>query len=244
MDYQDYLTGISFRFLQPDTKVNKNFAKILSDLSRVGFPLQFWNTVLPENDKATKRALRKVCRVPKMSTFAMGAIINRGVSQMPEGHIYVNVGVWQGFTFFAGLVNNEDKHCVGIDNFSRPDGQHNGDIAFPKWFKKFGSENHHFYEMDYRDYFKNIHKESIGFYLYDGEHSYNNQFESLEIAEPFLAKDCIIMIDDINKDDPYKATMDFIKARPNQYKILLDTKTYANCHPTFWDGVMVFQKVV
>ncbi len=33
----------------------------------------------------------------------------QGVSQMPENHAIVNVGVWHGFTFLSGLVNNGQK---------------------------------------------------------------------------------------------------------------------------------------
>ncbi len=242
MNFADYLCGISFRFIKPQTPLLKPLAQFLDGLSRLGFPLERWIAKLPSDDKHMKRTLRGICRIPKMSTFALGAIINRCVSQMPDNQVYVNVGVWHGFTFLSGLINNDHKKCVGIDNFSRKI-QHGERKKFPLRFNKYKSDNHRFYEMDYLQYFAEIHKEPIGFYLYDGWHRYNSQLESLEVAEPFFAKDCIIFIDDANEDDTRNATMDFLASRPNRYDILLDGTTYCNRHPTYWNGVLIFQKV-
>lgn len=47
-----------------------------------------------------------------MSTFAIGAIINRAVRQMPSNTGYVNVGRWHGFTLLAGMLGNAKKRCI------------------------------------------------------------------------------------------------------------------------------------
>lgn len=108
MNYSDFLTGISFRFIKPKTRMPRRLARLLNKSSRLGIPLEQWITTLLEEDGYMKRTLNDLCKVPKMSSFAMGAIIHRGVSLMPKDQAFVNVGVWHGFTFLCGMINNPD----------------------------------------------------------------------------------------------------------------------------------------
>jgi len=96
--------------------------------------------------------------------------------------------------------------------------------------------------MDYREYFAKIHSGTIGFYIYDGYHSYESQMMGLKLAEPFIGENCIILVDDTNEGDPREATLDFISRGRTKYQMLLDVKTRGNKHPTFWNGIMVFRK--
>ena len=58
----------------------------------------------------TQSVLKSLCRqVPHMSTLAIAAILNHAVRQMPVEHVYLNIGIWKGFSFAAGLVGNENK---------------------------------------------------------------------------------------------------------------------------------------
>ncbi|MDQ7035634.1 MAG: class I SAM-dependent methyltransferase [Anaerolineae bacterium] len=175
-----------------------------------------------------------------MSTYAMAAIINEAVRRIAPDTAFVNIGVWHGFTFLSGLIGNGDKHCIGIDNFSEYGGPKE---AFYKRFEKYSSSSHDFYEMDYIDYFATLHETPIGFFIYDGNHSYENQCQALTLAEPFFADDCIIMVDDTNYEAVRRANEDFIKHSPHNYEILFDQPTYCNHHPTFWNGVTIIRRV-
>jgi hypothetical protein len=97
--------------------------------------------------------------------------------------------------------------------------------------------------MDYKDYFAGVHRESIGFYIYDGEHSYQNQLDGLRVAEPFFAPGCLVMVDDTNDPEPRQATADFVKASSNKYETILDVTTSENHHPTWWNGVILLRRV-
>ncbi|MDA5108933.1 class I SAM-dependent methyltransferase [Brevibacillus thermoruber] len=234
MNHSDFLAGISFRSIQPTDQLPGNM--FFAD----DFALQSTNTVLPADGLRLTENIRSVWDIPKMSTFAIGAILNRFVSQLAPGHTYVNVGVWNGFTFLAGLVNHPDKTCIGIDNFSGFGGPRD---RFQYFFQRHKSENHSFHEMDYVEYFKRVHKEPIGCYLFDGPHDYHNQLQAMQIAEPYFANGCVILVDDTNWADPRRATLDFIASRPGRYRILLDAPTAGNGHPTYWNGLIVFQHV-
>jgi Methyltransferase domain/Glycosyl transferase family 2 len=245
MDCATYLSSLSFTFVQPEdgrhdgwyelARAGREPAKVL-DLPFA--PLDICNTTLPEPQWPMREALRDLCEVQRMSTLAIGGLINHAVAHMPEDRAYVNVGVWHGFTFLAGMLGNPRRACVGIDNFSDFGGPRE---RFMGRFEELKGPAHAFYEMDYREYFEQLHREPIGVYLYDGNHEYENQQRGLEIAEPYFADGCIVLVDDTNWQPPRDATIDFVAESEREYELLLDCTTPDHPHPTFWNGLMVFQ---
>jgi hypothetical protein len=237
-DYERFIKNVGFRYYGPLSRL-KGFRR-LSDLAeKFNILFEIVNTRLPNDGREIKQRLGQLCDMPRMSTFAIGAIINHTVSQMPRDVCFVNVGVWNGFTLLSGIAGNPDKRCIGVDNFSEFGGPKE---QFVRRFNELKSEEHHFYEMDYREYFAKFHTGEIGFYIYDGNHSYENQMIGLKLAEPFFAKNCTVLVDDTNGIDPREATLDFINQSESKYAMLLDVKTRANKHPTFWNGIMVFRR--
>jgi hypothetical protein len=173
-----------------------------------------------------------------MSTFAIGAMINQAVAQLPDGQAFLNIGVWHGYTFFSGLAGNENKRCIGVDNFSLKNSPR---AQFLKRFERFASSRHSFHEMDFREYLTRVHRTPIGFYLFDGPHHYSDQLEGLQLAEHHFAENCIVMVDDCNWDQVHGANLDFMQKSPNEYRLLLDKRTPKSGHPTYWNGLMIFQ---
>lgn len=238
MTLYDYIRRIAFRFVQPDTRVLPVGFDQVSQRLKLGVWFEILNTRLPEHNREMQDRLKEICFIPKMSTYAVGAIINHAVQQMKPGHTFVNIGVWRGFTLLSGMVGNETKCCVGVDNFSEYGGPKD---EFFGQFRKYRSRNHQFYEMDYIDYFRCYDGAPIGVFIYDGNHSYENQRRALELAEPYFSDDCIILIDDINYDEVHQATCDFVKHSKQRYHTLFHQETYCNSHPTFWNGITVMQ---
>jgi len=236
----DYRKQISFRFVQPRTRLPKGYGEVSKLFRWVGLPMDILNTRLPQGAVKVPAILRELCGIPRMSTIGISALINWAVSRMPDDQSFVNVGVWHGYTFLSGIASNPGKLAAGIDNFSLFGGPRD---AFGRRFEQYKGPRHTFHEMDYREYFQKVHRGPIGFYIYDGDHSYENQLEGLRIAEPFLAKDSLVLIDDTNRDAARQATLDFVSQREGRFRVILDEPTARNCHPTFWDGIMVLQKV-
>src|SRR5204863_1771149 len=135
------------------------------------------------------------------------AMINRAVAQMSADAVFLNIGVWNGFSLLAGMAANEDKTCIGVDNFSEFGGPRS---AFMSRFEHQRSARHAFHEVDYRTYFDAMHRAPIGVYFYDGDHSYEHQLLGLQMAAPYLADDCIIFVDDTNTQAPRAATHAFL----------------------------------
>jgi hypothetical protein len=239
-NFVDYISRITFRFIKPHTPwLPMGFARF-TPWRRFGTALELANTKIPYCEGEMKTDLRKICDIPRMSTFAIGAIVNEGVSVMKEAEVFVNVGVWHGFTLLSGMVNNARKRCIGVDDFSEFGGPRK---AFLRRFNSYKRPNHEFYEMHYLDYFSNAHEGKIGFYLYDGNHSYEDQISALRAAEPFFSERCLILIDDANYSEVREAAMDFISSSSHEYRTLLDRTTFCNHHPTFWNGIMILRRI-
>mgnify|MGYP001166270266 FL=1 len=200
----------------------------------------FSNLLLSQanEDLDLKKAL---LMIESMSTYAIGYVINRICKNLSSNQLFLNIGVWKGFSLVSAMINTKCE-VIGIDNFSQFDGPR---TIFIENFNKYKKDNHYFYEQDYLIFFKNFEKNSkfIDFYFYDGEHSYENQYKNLEIADQFLKEGSIILIDDINFNEVYQGTMDFISKSNSKYKILKEIKTANNhCHPSYWNGIIILEK--
>lgn len=239
MNYSEYINGICFRVYRPQVRPT-GFHILSKLLQKLNFSLEIANCKLPIDGKLMKERIGDLCEIPKMSTYAIGAMINYGVSCMPDDGCFINVGVWHGFSLLAGMAGNTQKKCIGVDNFSQFGGPRD---HFLKRFEQYKSSKHCFYDMDYLEYFSNVHNDPISFYIYDGDHSYKNQLKGLQIAEPFFSRDCLILIDDTNWHEPRQATLDFIGNSSCKYMIVLDATTFCEMHPTLWNGIMIFQRI-
>lgn len=238
----EYVTQLGFHTVQPNTPTGDLWwGASFEEMTQ----FELANLRLPVTDTTLER-LQGLQNIPRMSTLANAAIINYGVSCLADDACYLNVGVWQGFSFIAGMLGNPGKSCIGVDNFSMWDRDPSGQPAeqsFRARFDQLKSPRHQFWKMDYAEYLQHVHTQPIGFYFYDGDHSYMNQLQGLRLAEPFFTDDCIIVVDDTNWPAPRNATLDFIANSTHQYQILLDRRTVEEGgHPTFWNGIIVFQR--
>jgi hypothetical protein len=234
------IEGITFRFIQPQTRLPKGYGGCRKLFADLGVHLDVLNSRLPGTDRGWQRRLRGLCKIPRMSTIAVGALINRAVTLMSGRNCYLNIGVWNGFTFLSGVAGNPGKTCIGVDNFCKFGGPRN---AFLRRFDACRSPAHQFHDMDYLDYCATKHREPIGVYLYDDPHTHADQLKGLQVAEPFFSGECLILVDDTNGDAARRGTLDFIAQSGNRYEMLLDRRTSRNGHPTFWNGLMIFRRV-
>ena len=169
--------------------------------------------------------LKKVLlNIESMSTYAIGHIINQICKNLKKDELYVNIGVWKGFTLISGMINT-NCNVQGVDNFSELGGPK--DIFLDNFNKFKITDKHKFYEFDYKVFFKNFEKmnSKINFYFYDGEHSYKNQYDNLEIANNFFVKDTIVLVDDINFEEVEQGTEDFIRKNSSKFRLIKKIKT-------------------
>lgn len=296
MDVGTFASAVRFDLFPPDAiPTREQLLAVAADC----IPVDVSNTILPVMDAALTNELAALCAMPRMSTFAIGALINHAVRELPRETAFLNIGIWCGFTLLAGMLGNPDKRCIGVDNFSefsldaarkeahapphpaplehppalagpgrellmeltmllrtevianrvnattaaRFPGLNGPREVFRALFGAVKGPKHAFHEMDYREYFARVHREPVGLYLYDAGHSYEDQLEGLRLAEPFFADGCVVLVDDTNAVAPRDATLDFINRKARyRYRLVFDQRTASNGHPTWWNGLMVFQR--
>ena len=214
------------------------------------------NTIFKNLDKHESNVINILSEIDNMSSIAVGFIINQIAKKLSNNDIYLNIGTYRGFSLLAGMLNTECK-VYGIDNFShdyhsgdkllKPEDDSNENFKSKKYFlshfNKHKKENRHkFFEIDFKKFFSNFN-EYINFYYYDADHSYENQLENLLIANQFLKRNSIILVDDYNEEPVKRATLDFISKNSTKFKILKEFET-ANrfIHPTYANGIILFEK--
>ncbi len=245
MNVNEVFENIDFK-VKPDQnyrkqylfRLQKSFYKIFSKEKKFIFS----NLIIKKKENSDNILKKELLKIDSMSTFAIGYIINKICQNLKNDENYVNIGVWKGFSLIAGMINS-DCNIYGVDDFSQFGGPKE---EFIKNFNPLKDEKKHFfYDCDYKEFFKLYEKmnKSISFYYYDGEHSYKNQFENLIIAKEFFKSGTIILVDDINFPKVESGTKDFINKYEKDYEILKEIKTSnLNCHPSYWNGLILFKK--
>src|SRR3954465_9312153 len=74
----------------------------------------------PGEAEKRKRLLRELSAFPKASTLACGAVVNAAVRHMPDEGAFVTTRVADGFMFLSGMLENDRRACIGIDELHEP----------------------------------------------------------------------------------------------------------------------------
>ena len=215
------------------------FAPLNHLARKAGLHLEMWMTRLPVDQQEMQSRLERAAKCRGCRRLPSGRSSIAPSAQMSIGHAFLNIGVWNGFTLLAGMADNPDKLCIGVDNFSLKNSPRS---AFLSRFERARGPSHTFHEADFREYLANQHNEPLGVYLFDGPHTYQDQFDGLTLAEPYFAKGCVVVVDDTNWPQVREANLDFIKNSQFEYRMLLDVQTPRTGHPTFWNGLMLFER--
>jgi len=247
------LDKIDFK-IQPDENIRKaylyRFKKKLYKIINKEREFINSNTSFNNIDIVDQATIEKLCAIDTMSKISIGFLINQICKELNSHQVYLNIGVWKGFSMFAGMINTKCE-VHGVDNFSFENLKYDHkELKAKKYFydnfEKFkNTDKHFFHEVDYKDFFNLWSKKNKGidFYYYDGEHSYRNQYDNLMIAKEFLKKGSIILVDDYNEYDVEKGTLDFIAKHNSSFKIIKELRTINKyIHPTYANGIILIEK--
>lgn len=164
-------------------------------------------------------------------------LLNHAVKLLEGDEVYLEVGVLQGASTIAALMNNTARG-IAVDNFSMLDSTEGNKTAFHRTTKACGvGDRVALYEQDFIEFFTNPPDIKVGVYFCDGPHGYKGTWDGLELAIPILANRAVIVMDDFNWDRVYGATLDWVAKHP-EAKMLFDLR-----HPedakTWWNGLAV-----
>lgn len=189
----------------------------------------------------------------RKSTGHIGTLINLAVSFLNDHECYLNIGVWKGYTLFAGALGNLNRLCVGVDHFDpdyllsmdpRYDARKVKD-AFSQVRRKLNMENVQIFEMDYKDFLSQftLHvPKKIGAFFYDADHSIEATLRALRMARPHFSDSCLVILDDYNTPSVSSAVGIWLSENLD-FQISLELPTPGRGHPTWWNGVVLLTKL-
>lgn len=247
MDIETLARTLAFRELQPDQASGPGHpgdeqGQALNSLHPKDFignlVAERANLILPDELNQASWDLMALADVPRMGSYAIAILLYAAVAAMPPGQVYLNIGVWHGFSLLAGMLARPQGTVIGVDNFSEFGGPK---LAFKERFMRFCGPEHRFYDLDYVKYLREIHQDPIGVYFYDGPHRELDQSRGLELAHQHIAPGGLIFVDDTNLLKVQAPTLAFVHNHP-EYRVIADFSTTHNCHPTWWNGLMILKK--
>jgi len=142
------------------------------------------------------------CRIAKLINFA--------ASCLAEDECYLEVGVFTGYTLIAANYSN-NRLCVGIDSF-KPDQIFSIKPEDVRAKCKFNLMNYTtnalLIDGDFRDVPKEQIAQPVGVHFIDGDHSYQAIKDDINWVKPMLAKNALVIFDDVIYPDISKAIME------------------------------------
>jgi predicted O-methyltransferase YrrM len=165
------------------------------------------------------------------------ALLNLAARYLEGEEAYVEIGVFHGASLIAAMLGNEGKRFVGVDSFAFRGATLE---KVRENLARFGLAPP---EILVGDAFELVPAGAlgdvrIGVWYYDAAHSYEAQVEGLRIAEPWLVRGALVIVDDTDWDDVARAMDDYLAEQPRVRRILaLDGKSRGA--PQWWEGMQV-----
>lgn len=156
-------------------------------------------------------------------------LINLAASCMEEGERYVETGVFTGYTLIAAGFDNR-KIVLGIDSFDMngPDSSVGCEMDANKVREALKKNAAHFNILGHvvEGDFKDIKLEGIktGVSFIDARHDYESVTKNLEWLEPSLAKDAVLIFDDVDCEGVDRSILFWAQEHLN-YELLFFAKS-------------------
>ncbi len=198
-------------------------------------------TGLPRASCPRDRRLRDLrCHVQGLASENKLMLLNLAVRHLQPGEVYVEVGTWHGLSLAGALSDNPDAPAFACDNFSRLGSSR---AALQRTIDRFTAPGQvQFFDMDFRKFLRQApwQPARVGVYFYDGHHSFDDQFQALDLIVPWLADEALVVVDDTN-DLPVRAANRLFVQHTSGFELLLDIRTPADRQPTWWNGIQVYR---
>jgi protein O-GlcNAc transferase len=164
------------------------------------------------------------------------ALLNLAARCVAPGETYVEVGAFRGSSLIGALLDNDGVEFLAIDDFS-----HSGASReeLERNLARFGFEGRvTILEGDAFELLPGgvLAGRRVGVYYYDAAHTYEQQLDGLLLAEPYLAEDALLIVDDTDWDFVDAAVRDYRAQRPNVTSLLrIEGKDKGQAW--WWEGV-------
>jgi predicted O-methyltransferase YrrM len=194
---------------------------------------EFPQSELPRNE----RFRDVLAQVPGLTKPNNLALLNAAASQLPREETYLEIGSFRGTSLIAAMLGNADKTFVAIDDFSMREASRD---TLEENLRRFGLDGVTIFEGDAFEILRDdvLPRGSVGVYYYDAAHTYEQQLDGLRLAEPYLARQALQIVDDTDWDFVAAATRDYLAGEPRA-QLILELPGKDGGRPDWWEGVQV-----
>jgi predicted O-methyltransferase YrrM len=209
---------------------------------RAGLPQVFGGDLQAPHPR-DRRFRRLMDDVPGMASENKLALLNFAASLLPPGEAYLEVGSFKGLSIIAAMLGNETGEFHAIESF-REFGVDSSSTRreleknLARWRTR---DRLHLMIGDsfalLRD--RAAIRSPIGVYFYDGNHGRLAQHLALGIAEPLLADEALIVVDDASWPVVRTTSQAFVR-RHAGYELLFDLPSEREYDPKWWNGLLVY----
>ena len=168
------------------------------------------------------------------------ALLNLAARCVAPDETYVEVGSFRGSSLLGALLDNDGVEFLAIDDFSHSGASRD---ELERNLARFGFEGRvTIHEGDAFELLPGgvLGGRRVGVYYYDAAHTYEQQLDGLVLAEPYLAEDALLIVDDTDWDFVDAAVRDYRAQRPNVTS-LLRVEGKDEGRPWWWEGVEVME---
>ncbi|NNG41190.1 class I SAM-dependent methyltransferase [Flexivirga sp. ID2601S] len=146
------------------------------------------------------------------------AVLNLAASLLPDDEAYLEVGTFKGRSLVGATQGNADKTFYAMENFLEfgMAGQEARAELQDNLRTRAGGATVHLLEGDC---FKlmaqpGLIDKPVGIYFYDGEHTVLAHYLALAVAEPLLADEALVLVDDATWPVVQRAHRMFLRRHP------------------------------
>lgn len=169
-----------------------------------------------------------------MATENKLALLHHAASHLHSGEAYLEIGTYRGTSVIgAALGSADDVLFIAIDNFSQFDGP---EEACRENLRRFNPK----IRLITSDGFDVLRARDlgvpVGVYFYDGGHTFREQWQALELIEPHLTDEAVIVIDDASHPPVAAANREWLRLNP-KFTRIDRFPSPRNGDPRWWNGV-------
>ncbi len=169
-----------------------------------------------------------------MATENKLALLQHAASHLDAGEAYLEIGTYRGTSVIgAALDSGSDTRFIAIDDFSQFDGP---EQACRDNIRRFNPK----IRLLTSDGFAVLRggglEARIGVYFYDGGHTFWEQWHALQLVEPHLADEAVILIDDASHPPVAAANREWLRLNP-RFTRIDRFPSPRNGEPRWWNGV-------
>jgi predicted O-methyltransferase YrrM len=162
------------------------------------------------------------------------ALLNLAGRLLPDNESYVEIGTYRGTSLIAAALDNAGDF-VAIDDFSFRDGSRE---QLERNLLHFGVAGATIVEGDAFELVPGgvLGDRRVGVYYYDAAHDYDSQVRGLQMIEPYLADEALVIVDDSDWEHVARADRDYLASQPRA-ELVLEIVGNDGGNPGWWEGV-------